>query len=222
LNGIFFSRIAEKTNMSTNCYARIAEYVPKLVVLNVSGKEVVVDARLVRALLNPTRIRILDSVAEGPATPRQLAASLGQSVDVVSYHLEVLRATGCIQRGEPSVGDDPFELAPSATPIRRLAHKQPPHAPPNHPSAAVLREILSRGIANLKTGSFGERRGEQLSCISVVLDRQGWYEVTTAIGDALDRVSIAYEKSTARLADNEEAGIDATVAMASFGSRRAA
>jgi regulatory ArsR family protein len=180
------------------------------------------DARLVRALLNPTRIRILDLVAEGPATPRQLAAALGQSIGVVSYHLEVLRTMGCIQLAKSNAGERPVELAPPAIPTRRLALPQRSQSPSGHPSAAVLRAILGRGVANLGTGSLGEPRGEQLSCISVVLDRQGWHEVTTAIGDALDRVAIAYEESTARLADTEEVGIDATVAVASFGSRRAA
>ena len=55
------------------------------------------DTQLVRALLNPMRIRIFDAVAEGPASPRELASTLDENLGVVSYHVGVMRTTGCLQ-----------------------------------------------------------------------------------------------------------------------------
>jgi hypothetical protein len=183
-----------------------------------------VDTQLVRALLNPTRIRILDAVAEGPASARQLAAKLEASLGVVSYHVGVLRETGCIQPVEGAHSghglECSYELAPVATPTRRLA--QPPVAPSvlGHPSAAALRAIVERGTG-LAASTLGAREEDHLSCSSIVLDRQGWQEVSAAIGSALDRVSVAHEESTRRLAGTDEKGIPATVALAHFGSRAA-
>lgn len=184
------------------------------------------DTQLARALLNPTRIRILDAVAEGPAGARQLAAMLGERPGVISYHVAVLRETGCIQparAGQAGPDDEHlYELAPQAVPTRRLAQRQASPSFVGHPSAAALRTIVGRGAGGLAMGTLGEGSGDHLSCFSIVLDRQGWQEVSAAVGDALDRISLAHEESTRRLAGTDEERISATVAVASFESPGAA
>jgi helix-turn-helix protein len=181
--------------------------------------------QLVRALLNSTRIRILDAVAKCPASVRQLAATLDESPGVVSYHVGVLRETGCLQ---PTMGEQAgpgaeciYELAPLATPTRRLAQQQASSSVISHPSAAILRMIVDKGTDDLEVGPLTGRNRDHLSCFSIVLDRQGWREVSAAIGNALDRVSIVHEESARRLAETDEEGISATVAVASFESREA-
>lgn len=184
------------------------------------------DRQLVRALLNPMRIRILDAVAESPASTRQLADRLGEGLSVVSYHVGVLRETGCVQpvqAEQENPGDElTYELTPPATPTRRLPPRQATPSVLGHPSAAALRTIVKRGTDGLETGTLSGGPGDHLSCVSIVLDQQGWQEVSAAIGSALDRVSVAHEESTKRLSDTDEEGISATVAVASFESPRAA
>lgn len=176
--------------------------------------------QLARTLLNPTRIRILGAVADAPASSSQLAATLGENANIVAYHVEVLRATGCLQpTGAAQAGREDectYELVPSATPTRHLP--QPGLVPPVfcHPSAAALRAVVNSGVAT-ETG-IGEHQGDQLSCVSIVLDRRGMREVSAAIGGVLDRVSVAHEESTQRLAGSGEEGINATIAVARFES----
>ena len=183
------------------------------------------DTQLVRALLNPTRIRILDAVAEGPVGSRELAVMLEEKLGVVSYHLGVLCETGCIQptkAEQAGSGDErAYELAPLATPTRRMAQRQATPSVVGHPSAAALRTIVGRGAGSLAIGALGEGKGDHLSCFSIVLDRQGWQEVSAAVSDALDRISIVHEESTRRLTDPDEERISATVAVASFESPHA-
>lgn len=180
------------------------------------------DRQLVRALLNPVRIRIFDAVAECPANPVQLATALGETLGLVSYHVGVMRITGCLQpagaarsrRGDHCV----YELTPLASPARsRISQRR--IAPPGlgHPPAGALRSIVDREIAGL--GAPGEPRADRLGCVSVALDRQGLQQVSAAIAGALDQVSIAQEESARRLAGSDGQAIEATIAIASFKSR---
>jgi DNA-binding transcriptional ArsR family regulator len=49
-------------------------------------------SRILRALGNPLRYRILSRLARFPATPGQLARELNRPLFVVSHHLALLRA----------------------------------------------------------------------------------------------------------------------------------
>jgi DNA-binding transcriptional ArsR family regulator len=180
-----------------------------------------VDTQLVRALLNPTRIRIFDVVAEGPASPQQLATTLAEDQDVVSYHVGILRTTGCIRPAGPV---DPrraeecvYELTPLALPARRRIGRR--HYAPSafgHPSAGALRALVEREVTGLGAGAAGERGGDRVGCMSIALDRQGLLQVSAAISSALDQVSLAQEESAKRMAGSGEKAIKATVAVASF------
>jgi DNA-binding transcriptional ArsR family regulator len=53
-------------------------------------------AREVRALAHPLRLRLLESLGDGPATASMLARELGESSGATSYHLRALAAAGLI------------------------------------------------------------------------------------------------------------------------------
>jgi DNA-binding transcriptional ArsR family regulator len=53
-------------------------------------------AREVRALAHPLRLRMLEALADGPATASMLARDLGESSGATSYHLRALAAAGII------------------------------------------------------------------------------------------------------------------------------
>jgi DNA-binding transcriptional ArsR family regulator len=179
--------------------------------------------QLVRALTNPTRIRILDAIAEGPADPSQLAETLNEKVSVVGYHVRVLRATGCIRQveGEQSgpAGERTYELAPTAKPTRHIAPERLIRSGFGHPPAAVVQSIVERDMPNPGTDICGDGK-DQLSCASIVVDAQGWREISAAIAEAVDRISTAHEESARRLTDSDEEGISATIAVASFETER--
>lgn len=182
--------------------------------------------QVVRALANPTRIRILDVLADGPASPGEIGARIDDAPAVIGYHLRVLRASGCVRLVEdaPVRGvDRPYELAPGATLTRRVAPSAAAQPGPGHPPASVVQSVLERGRRRHGEDLFGDRK-DQLSCASIVVDREGWQEISAAIGEALDRISTAHERSAERLSAGAEEGIEATIAVATFESpsRRAA
>ena len=53
-------------------------------------------AKEVRALAHPLRLRMLESLAQRPATASMLARDLGESSGATSYHLRALAAAGLI------------------------------------------------------------------------------------------------------------------------------
>jgi DNA-binding transcriptional ArsR family regulator len=55
------------------------------------------DRRIVRALSHPIRHRVLMALNEGVASPKELAAELGEPLGNVSYHTRVLAQLGCIE-----------------------------------------------------------------------------------------------------------------------------
>jgi DNA-binding transcriptional ArsR family regulator len=55
------------------------------------------DARIVRALSHRIRHRVLVALNERVASPKELAAELGEPLGNVSYHTRVLAQLGCIE-----------------------------------------------------------------------------------------------------------------------------
>src|SRR3954451_5406532 len=53
------------------------------------------EARIAKALAHPLPARILQRLGERVASPGELAAELGASLGVVSYHVRMLRDYGC-------------------------------------------------------------------------------------------------------------------------------
>ena len=62
-----------------------------------STQDVVLDARTLRGVAHPIRLRLLGSLRhEGPQTATQLAAQLGESTASTSYHLRTLATHGFV------------------------------------------------------------------------------------------------------------------------------
>ena len=62
-----------------------------------------VIAERFRVLAEPTRIRILDRLREGPATVQELTGAVGSSQQNVSKHLGVLHRAGIVGRAREGV-----------------------------------------------------------------------------------------------------------------------
>jgi DNA-binding transcriptional ArsR family regulator len=55
------------------------------------------DPRLAKALSNDVRARALELLAEGPKSPKLIAAELNLDLRSVAYHVRVLKKLGCIE-----------------------------------------------------------------------------------------------------------------------------
>jgi DNA-binding transcriptional ArsR family regulator len=69
--------------------------------------------RSLKALSDPTRLRILHSLSRGPHTPAQLARQLRLRAPTVIHHLKALRLAGLVQL---QLGEDKQDRAYAARP----------------------------------------------------------------------------------------------------------
>ncbi len=60
-------------------------------------RPVSIDQRLAKALSSSLRVRALNLIAEGVASPKAIAEALGLDVRSVAYHVRVLRELDCIE-----------------------------------------------------------------------------------------------------------------------------
>jgi DNA-binding transcriptional ArsR family regulator len=60
-------------------------------------RTVSIDQRVAKALSHATRAKVLDLMAEGQASPKEVAERLGEDLRSVAYHVRVLHRLGCIE-----------------------------------------------------------------------------------------------------------------------------
>jgi len=60
-------------------------------------RAVSIDQQVAKALSHPMRAQILTVIAEGKASPKQVAERLGQDIRSVAYHVRVLQRLGCLE-----------------------------------------------------------------------------------------------------------------------------
>lgn len=179
----------------------------------------IVDRRLIKALSHPLRERILAKLNERVASPNQLAQELGEGLSQVSYHVKVLKDFECIElvRTEPRRGAvEHFYRG-----IRRVYFhddewKQLPPSLQGSISTNVLQTLVSQAVEALEAGTFDRRKDRHLSRTPVVVDEEGWWDLSSLFAETLERVLDIQAESSGRLAESGEEGIPAVTALMNF------
>jgi DNA-binding transcriptional ArsR family regulator len=186
-----------------------------------------VDSRLMKALTDPRRVKVLSILNERVASPKELAEEFGETLSGVAYHFKVLRNFGLIEleRTEPRRGavehyyratnralvpDDAWR-ALSAKTKRGIAHD-------------IMENIIGDVAESVEEGVFGGRDGVHISWTPLILDEQGWEAFTALLEETLERTFDLQAEATERLNSKGEGGSDAvsaTLAMIGFESARA-
>jgi DNA-binding transcriptional ArsR family regulator len=178
-----------------------------------------VDQRLVKALSHSLREQILMILNERMASPNELSKELGEGLSQVSYHVKVLKDYECIElvKTEPRRGAVEHYYRATARPFLsdRDWHALPDSVRPGL-SADLLEMCLRDAVAALEDGSFDARKDRHLSRTPVVVDEEGWAELTKALGDSLEQVIEIEARSASRLARSGADGLNAMVALMGF------
>jgi DNA-binding transcriptional ArsR family regulator len=180
------------------------------------------DARYIKALSHPLRVRILALLQERTASPRELAEWLDATLETVSYHVRTLHDFGLIElvkttqvRGaiahhykakvRPRVDDEAWA---SAAPIVKQAAV-----------GASLQTVDDYARASAAAGGFD--RGEaHLSRTNLRLDAKGWQQAARACEKLLADLNRIEEATGKRLAKDPHADgtSDAAVVLMLFES----
>lgn len=164
------------------------------------------DPRIVRALSHPIRHRVLVALNERVASPKELAAELGEPLGNVSYHTRVLAQLGCIElvsttqrRGalehhyravmRPFFDDAAWAQIPAST--RRSLFD------------AELDRLWNDVAEAAKAGGFDHPRAH-VSWTAVDVDEQGFNDLADLLGSVVERALEIQAESAGRRGDQDD------------------
>jgi len=161
-----------------------------------------VDTGIVKAIGHPLRMRLLSRLNETVASPVELARELDESVQLVSYHVRILRDLGFVELVSTTPRRGAIEHHYRA--VRRPLFSDADWAAlPANARASLAGEIIQslfqHAGAALEAGAFDERGDTQVSFSDLVLDEQGWTDLNTRIGALVKAAQDIQAKSAARI-----------------------
>lgn len=162
-----------------------------------------VDERLIHVMAHRIRVQALTVLTERIASPKELAAELGESLSVVSHHVKELLEAGLIE----------------------LVDKQPRRGTVEHFYRSIMRPLLSNeewaklspyerrqfsiwivllimsDVARAMTaGTFDDRLDRHATRVPLIVDEKGWEELREINSRALDATLEVQASSADRLA----------------------
>jgi DNA-binding transcriptional ArsR family regulator len=160
---------------------------------------------------------------ERTATPGEIAASLGQPINNVTYHLNVLRDLGCIELVEerPARGGRVVEHLYRATVPAYLERDGWEQLGDNEKlslTASIIRLVSDDLDEAMAHGTFYEPDDNHLSRTPMVVDPEGWRETLEVLEDTVFRLLAIKENIKARGGDKTAESIDTRIEILHFRS----
>jgi predicted ArsR family transcriptional regulator len=180
-----------------------------------------VEQIVAKAFAHPLRVQILIILNEKVASPNMLAQQLDQSLNLVAYHVRVLEKYDCIELVDTKQRRGATEHFYRATRRQFLSDDEWSRMPASlRPgmAGAVLKSVFEDLEAASKAGTLDEVDDMHLSRTPMVLDQQGWSDVSDALKGALDRLLEIQTESSKRIAESGETGLLAKVHLMHFKS----
>jgi DNA-binding transcriptional ArsR family regulator len=184
-----------------------------------------VEQIVAKAFAHPLRVQILIILNERVASPNLLSQELDQSLNLVAYHVRVLEKYDCIELVDTKQRRGATEHFYRATRRQFLTDSEWARMPKSlRPglAGAMLKSVFEDLEQASKSGSLDEVEDLHLSRTPMVVDKQGWSDVSALLKETLDRVLEIQAESSERIASGDEAGILSKVHMLHFKSPSAA
>jgi DNA-binding transcriptional ArsR family regulator len=178
-----------------------------------------ITQQLAKALAHPLRMRILTSLHRGISSPNQLSQELGEPLGNVSYHVKTLLEFDCIElvKTEPRRGAvEHFYRATERTFFSDEDWAKIPASTRKGISGVVLESIGEDATRALVEGTIEKRTDSHISRTPLVLDEQGWSELTDLLNDALERANEIQGESASRLSKDKGDSISTMMAILHF------
>jgi DNA-binding transcriptional ArsR family regulator len=180
-----------------------------------------VEQIVAKAFAHPLRVQILIILNEKVASPNLLAQQLDQSLNLVAYHVRVLEKYDCIELVDTKQRRGATEHFYRATRRQFLSDDQWSQMPASlRPgmATAVIKTMFEDIEKASKAGTLDEVDDMHISRTPMVLDTQGWNDVSAALKGALERTLEIQAEASERLANSGEAGVLAKVNLMHFKS----
>src|SRR3954468_15724186 len=147
-----------------------------------------VDPRLAKALSHPMRARILAILNERTASPNEISEMIDERLPNVSYHVRALLDLGCIELVDTAQRRGAIEHYYQAL-VRPFFSdrdwKRLPRSGRQAISDSILQILWEDVSDSMKAGTFESRTDRQLAHNRMVLDEEGWADMTKLLNDVL-------------------------------------
>ncbi len=168
------------------------------------------------------RARILMILNERVASPNEIAEDIDERLPNVSYHVRALLDLDCIELVDTAQRRGAIEHYYRAV-VRPFFSdsdwKRIPRSGRQAISDSILQILWEDLSDSMKSGTFESRTDRHLTHSRMVLDQEGWDEVTKLLAGVLAEVEKIETRSKARLRkSNDGAGIPTTFALMHFES----
>ncbi len=160
------------------------------------------DARIAKALSHPLRPQILVTLTNrGEASPKEVAAELDAPLDVVAYHMRVLRDAECVElvRTEPRRGAVEHYYRAVLEPFLDDAQwERLPLWLRRQLAAQTVGQVLRGASRAARSGGF-DQPGAHVDRMALLLDRPGWVELSDLLTRVLGEVADIQTRSDERV-----------------------
>ena len=175
------------------------------------------ESKVFKALSHPLRMKLLAILSEREASPTELATELGEPLGNVAYHVKTLAELDCIELVRTTPRRGAVEHHYRATIRAFLTESQWERLPDTSRrsiSASRLSEIWADAAAAIKSDTFDSRTDRHLSWTNLVLDEQGWSDLSAILAETLDRALQLQAEVAGRLSnDGIENSLSAKLVM---------
>jgi predicted ArsR family transcriptional regulator len=180
-----------------------------------------VDQRIAKAFAHPLRVQILTILNERVASPNNLAKELGESLNLVAYHVRVLEKFECVELVKTKQRRGATEHFYRATRRQFFTDREweeMPGALRPGISAAVLKMVFEDVREAVTNETFDELSDRHLTRTPMVVDTKGWGDVASLLAETMDRLLEIQAEASERLAGSDEEGMLSKVEILHFKS----
>jgi DNA-binding transcriptional ArsR family regulator len=186
-------------------------------------KELSINQRLIKALANPMRVRLLAYMNDREWSPNELSEKLNEGLSQVSYHVKVLKDFEMIEltRTEPRRGAvEHYYRAIERAYIPRWMARLLPRSANEIVGSNILEAIEEDLVASIDSGKFYEREDTHGSYTPVTVDGIGCEEADDVAIRAIEQILEIQSRSANRRANGQGDGeyIPVSAAFLVFGS----
>jgi DNA-binding transcriptional ArsR family regulator len=178
-----------------------------------------VDPRLAKALSHPMRTRILTILNEQVASPNEIAEMIGERLPNVSYHVRALHDLECIElvrTAQRRGAIEHYYRALTRPFFSDRDWKRLPKSGRQAISDVILQMVWEDASTAMKADTFEKRSDRHLSRTPLVLDDQGWKELSDLLRKVQAQAEGISSKAEKRLAKGDDDGTATRLVMMHF------
>jgi DNA-binding transcriptional ArsR family regulator len=182
------------------------------------SKEPAIDQRIMKALSHPLRVRMLTLLNQKVSSPSELAEELDEPLGNVSYHMRFLADLKMVKlvRTEPRRGAvEHYYEALEPPLISDDDWAQLPVALRRSLSDSTLSDIARDLKGAAGEGGF-DRDNIHVSRLALMLDEQGWDELSGVLSDLIERARSIQEQSNKRRKRSDNGVIPTALVLMQF------